>query len=152
MGHWNRSSYILLVLATSLLRVTSVGCSCGQMFQEWLTQFLQDLTRGIELWIREQVVRFIAQLPQQIVDWWNGVVHNIQGWLAEVGRKIGDGWRGFWADVRPPAPVITEPLDRVTVDGANITVRGTARPGGQVTPYPNDAYFLTPGSGRGCAH
>ena len=59
-----RRSYLVLIVV--LLMAVAVGCSCGQVFQEWLTQFLQDLKDAIESWIREQVALFLAHLQQQI--------------------------------------------------------------------------------------
>lgn len=140
-GHRHRSPFILL--AVFLLLVVTLGCSCGQVAQEWLTQFLQDLTRAIELWIREQIARFIANLQQQIVDWWNGLLRDIQQGVEDVWREIRQGATDLWSSLFPPAPEITEPVDGLIAAGANLKVRGTARPDGTVTLFCNGVFHRT---------
>ena len=125
---------IILLLALLLLAVT-LGCSCGQILQEWFTQFLQDLTRAIELWIREQVARFLAHLQLLITDWWNGVLDDIKnGWDGFWGN-VAQSWRDFWARIFPPSPVILEPADGLTATGGRLLVRGTALPNSTVTLF-----------------
>jgi hypothetical protein len=132
----------ILILLVLLLAV-SLGCSCGQILQEWLTQFLQDLTRAIELWIRQVIAQFIADLQRQIVDWWNGLLRDIQRGLEDTWREIRQGVADFWSSIFPPAPVITEPADGLTVAGANLKVRGTARQDATVTLFRNGAAHRT---------